>query len=151
MRFLGLAFILSAVIMGRVNTSPAGASVPGASLSSRSCPAPDNYLCGTQKGDGTFFNPGLGACGITNTDSDLIAAISAQAFDNYPGATSNTDDNPICNMEVTAQFEGKEVTVAIVDLCPNCAGPTDLNFSPAAFEQLADLSLGRIAITWAWA
>lgn len=33
----------------------------------------------------------------------MIAAISAQAFDNFPGATSNPNDNPICFRPVTAQ------------------------------------------------
>jgi len=33
---------------------------------------------------GTWYDPGLGACGITNTDSDYIAAVSHSLFDTYP-------------------------------------------------------------------
>ena len=40
-----------------------------------------------------------------------------------------------------------EVTVRIVDLCPECqAGHLDL--SREAFAQIADLPLGRVSITW---
>ena len=47
--------------------------------------------------------------------------------------------------------QGKSVNVMIVDACGGCSGSTDLDFSPAAFSQLADESLGRIDITWEWA
>ena len=33
---------------------------------------------------GTFYAPGLGACGVFNTASDLIVAIGHDLFDNYP-------------------------------------------------------------------
>ena len=33
---------------------------------------------------GTYYATGLGACGITNTDTDYIAAVSHTLFDNYP-------------------------------------------------------------------
>lgn len=32
----------------------------------------------------TFYATGLGACGITNTDSDYIAAVSHILYDSYP-------------------------------------------------------------------
>jgi hypothetical protein len=34
----------------------------------------------THTGDVTFFAPGLGACGITNSASDLMVAVSTQFF-----------------------------------------------------------------------
>ena len=43
---------------------------------------------------------------------------------------------------------GKSVTIAITDRCVGCA-EWDLDFSPAAFSQLADESVGRIhGMTW---
>ena len=54
---------------------------------------------------GTFYDVGLGACGKTNVASDLVAAISHQAFDNYPGHTANPNQNPICNRKVKATCE----------------------------------------------
>ncbi|KAF7293353.1 Barwin-like endoglucanase [Mycena kentingensis (nom. inval.)] len=100
-------------------------------------------------GDGTFYAAGLGACGITNTDADLIAAVGYQTFDSYPGATGNPNSNPICGKEVVATYQGKSVTVKITDRCAGCAGAADLDFTPTAFNMLADASVGRISgMTW---
>ncbi|KAF9521101.1 hypothetical protein BS47DRAFT_1386792 [Hydnum rufescens UP504] len=128
---------------------------------------------GTHSGDGTFFAPGLGACGIFNTGGDFITAISASLFEfvprfpsvywqipsnlvadssssSYPGATANPNNNPVCNKKVTATYQGKSVTVAITDRCAGCAGEFDLDLSPAAFDVLAAPAVGRIPITWTW-
>ena len=43
---------------------------------------------------------------------------------------------------------GKSVKVQITDRCEACA-EWDLDFSPAAFQQLADESIGRLhGVTW---
>ncbi|KAI0348483.1 barwin-like endoglucanase, partial [Trametopsis cervina] len=93
---------------------------------------------------GTFYATGLGACGITNTDSDFIAAVSHDFFDTFPGYNGlNPNNNPLCNKKVQVEYQGKTVTVAITDRCTGCQKP-DLDFSPAAFNTLADPSIGRI-------
>ncbi|KLO11971.1 plant expansin [Schizopora paradoxa] len=108
-----------------------------------------SVLTETHTGDATFFEPGLGACGKTNGPNDLIAAASHELFDTFPGATANPNNNPICGRSVTAHANGKSVTVKIVDRCAGCSGEGDLDFSPAAFEHLAALSVGRIhGMTW---
>ncbi|CAK5264142.1 unnamed protein product [Mycena citricolor] len=100
-------------------------------------------------GSGTFFNPGLGACGIFNTNADFIVAVSAFVFDTFPGATSNPNANPICGRRIVANFQGRSVVATVTDRCAGCAGTGDLDFSPAAFSQLADPSVGRIfGVTW---
>ena len=44
--------------------------------------------------------------------------------------------------------QGKSVTAEVVDSCPGC-GYYDLDFSPAAFEKLAPLSVGRLyGVSW---
>ena len=60
-----------------------------------------SFMVGTQKGEGTFYSSmslsslfcyscsfvptaGLGACGVTNKDTDHIAAVSYLLFDAYP-------------------------------------------------------------------
>ncbi|KIK93652.1 hypothetical protein PAXRUDRAFT_828753 [Paxillus rubicundulus Ve08.2h10] len=109
-----------------------------------------SFMIGTQGGQGTYYETGLGACGITNTDTQYIAAVSHLLFDAYPGYDGvNPNDNPVCNQKVTATYQGKSVQVTITDRCTGCA-LTDLDFSPAAFDGLADPSLGRIAISWIW-
>ncbi|KAI0330553.1 hypothetical protein GY45DRAFT_1323494 [Cubamyces sp. BRFM 1775] len=110
-----------------------------------------SWLSGTQSGDGTYYATGLGACGITNHDSDYIAAVSHLLFDNYPGYDgANPNNNPVCNRKIKATYQGKSVTITVTDRCTGCA-VTDLDFSPSAFSQLADFAVGRLHdMTWVW-
>jgi len=128
--------------------SPTSSAAKPASTSGGNLPS---YLVGTQTGQGTYYGTGLGACGITNNDSQYIAAVSHLLFDTFPGYTSgNPNNNPICGKQVTAHYQGKSVTVTITDRCVGCA-ITDLDFSPSAFSQIADQSIGRISdMTWDW-
>ncbi|GJJ08850.1 hypothetical protein Clacol_003070 [Clathrus columnatus] len=101
-------------------------------------------------GQFTFYNTGLGACGITNNDNDLIAAASQHLFDIYPGATANPNNNPICGKKVKLTYQGNSVAVTITDRCVACA-QKDLDLSPAAFLKLAPFALGRLSGgTWEW-
>jgi len=50
---------------------------------------PYNDLCptffvGTNTGETTFYNTGMTACGIFNTDDEYIAAVSIELFYDYP-------------------------------------------------------------------
>ncbi|KAJ7292243.1 plant expansin [Mycena rebaudengoi] len=93
----------------------------------------------TFSGTATFYTPGLGACGVTNTEQDLIVAVGPDFF-----------ANSICGQQLRATFEDKEVIVTVQDECNVCSG-TDLDFSPAAFEQLADLSVGLLkGVQWSF-
>ncbi|PPQ64402.1 hypothetical protein CVT26_002109 [Gymnopilus dilepis] len=129
-------------------TAPAKAPSSGnTSGSSSNLPS---FLVGTQTGDGTFYSTGLGACGITNKDTDYIAAVSHLLFDTFPGAGVNPNLNPVCNKRIKATYQGKSVTITVTDRCTGCA-ITDLDFSPSAFDQLADESVGRLhGMTWDW-
>ncbi|KAF8446014.1 RlpA-like double-psi beta-barrel-protein domain-containing protein-containing protein, partial [Boletus edulis BED1] len=99
---------------------------------------------------GTYYATGLGACGITNNDGQHIAAVSHVLFDAFPGyAGVNPNTNPVCGKQVTVTYQGKTVTVTITDRCEACQ-VTDLDFSPSAFDILADPSVGRIDMTWDW-
>ncbi|KAH9959285.1 RlpA-like double-psi beta-barrel-protein domain-containing protein-containing protein [Lactifluus volemus] len=109
-----------------------------------------DFLCGSQIGQGTWYQTGLGACGITNKDSDHIVAVSHSVFDVYPGYTgANPNDNPICGKQIQANYQGKSVIVTVTDRCVSC-DMTDLDFSPSVFRELADPSVGRIGVTWSW-
>jgi len=101
----------------------------------------------TRTGRTTFYNPGLGACGTTNTDASMVAAMNAPTFNNYPGAGTNPNTNPICGKKVTVKYKGKSVVVKVVDKCPTC-GPDAIDLSPSAFKKLAPLSVGHIRATW---
>lgn len=101
---------------------------------------------GTFHGDGTYYNPYVGACGWTNTDDDLIVAISQQRY-NKEIVNGNSNNNPLCGKKLRVSYEGKSVDVKIVDSCPGCS-ENSLDLSPAAFSKIADKDLGRIKIDW---
>ena len=115
----------------------------------------------------TFYEAGLGSCGFQNTDADFIVAVDIATIQSFPGATANPnayaspqfpvrthslgispDRNPMCGRQMQVTAAGKSVTVMVADTCPSCAvGSVDL--SPSAFQQLADLSVGRLHdISW---
>jgi len=97
--------------------------------------APASYT-----GDGTYYQPGLGACGKTNGPTDLIVAVSAGYFDSHRAT--------VCGKAFTVRYRGKSVKVQVVDRCAGCA-MGDLDLSPAAFKHLAPLAVGRIhGVNW---
>ncbi|TFK45284.1 barwin-like endoglucanase [Heliocybe sulcata] len=94
-------------------------------------------LASAGSGDGTWFTPGLGACGATSASTDLIVALSPSEF--ASGAH--------CYKHITITFNGKTTDATVVDECPGCeVGSLDL--SPAAFSALASLGAGRIKVDW---
>jgi expansin (peptidoglycan-binding protein) len=70
-------------------------------------------------------------------------------YDSYPGYNGgNPNQNPLCGKNARVTYQGKTVTVTLTDRCQGCAYG-DLDFSPHAFSQLADQSVGRISgISW---
>ncbi|KAI0665519.1 RlpA-like double-psi beta-barrel-protein domain-containing protein-containing protein [Trametes maxima] len=100
-------------------------------------------------GDATFYEAGLGSCGIFNTDADFIVAVDPSTFDTFPGAGANPNANPICGKALTATGpDGKTVTVTVTDRCAGCA-PGSIDLTPTAFQQLASLDVGRLhGVTW---
>ncbi|KAH6917310.1 riboflavin aldehyde-forming enzyme [Coprinopsis sp. MPI-PUGE-AT-0042] len=139
--------------------SPAPAPEPVTSAAPSPAPAPaqpvddsaPSFMRGTQTGEGTYYDTGLGACGETNNDGDYIAAVSHELFDNFPGyGRVNPNLNPMCGRSVTVSYQGRSITVRLVDRCTACK-LTDLDFSPAAFKDLAPNGDGRIhGMTWTW-
>lgn len=120
--------------------------------SSTYIPNPTNKAL--QTGDATYYAPGLGVCGIDSTDADAIVAVSWQVFDAVQ-VGGNPNNNPLCGRKVWAtrvrEETGKNVSVVatVVDRCTGCQ-PTDLDFSSALFDILANHDLGRVRVSWAW-
>jgi hypothetical protein len=88
-------------------------------------------------GDMTYYAPGLGSCGGTNSESDAVVALSV---DQYNGADP-------CGKTITVNLNGQTTTATVVDKCMGCADD-DIDVSPSVFELLASLDVGRIAVTW---
>ncbi|KAI8985145.1 RlpA-like double-psi beta-barrel-protein domain-containing protein-containing protein, partial [Pilobolus umbonatus] len=97
------------------------------------------------RGDGTFYQPGLGSCGIVNDEYDLIAALNAPQMKN--GA--NPNNNPTCGKYIKVTGPLGTVRVKIVDTCPPCV-KGDVDLSPAAFGRIAEFDDGRVDISWVW-
>ncbi|KAG5647495.1 hypothetical protein DXG03_009432 [Asterophora parasitica] len=109
-----------------------------------------SFMVGVQAGQGTFYDTGLGACGIVNRDTDYIAAVSHLLFDNFPGYNGqNPNKNPMCGRRVRVTYRGKSIVVALTDRCEACA-QVDLDLSPSAFSELAAFGTGRINLEWEW-
>lgn len=95
-------------------------------------------------GDMTYFAPGLGSCGATSTDTDMIVAISAARMN----SGGNPSNNPLCFKHITiTNSQGVSQDATIVDTCPGCAEDA-IDVSQAVFEALAPLDEGRVQVQW---
>jgi expansin len=85
-----------------------------------------------------YFATGDGACLFGPSPSDLmVAAMDTQYF----------DDSAFCGAYIHVVGPQGEVTVRIVDWCPNCLS-SHVDLSQEAFAQIADISQGIVPITW---
>ncbi|GAW21018.1 hypothetical protein ANO14919_105310 [Xylariales sp. No.14919] len=88
-------------------------------------------------GDMTYYQPGLGACGQTNSDSEHVVAMSPSEFQGNCGKT------------ITITKGGKTATAKVVDKCPSCASGS-IDVSSTVFQSLVDLAVGRTTVTWSF-
>ncbi len=143
------------VLAGDANTlaDPIG---PAAARASRSAAPIFEALPGSQApqhvGQGTFFNPGLGACGHTDNDSSLIVALAASDFDEAtPNGSPNR--NPVCGKKIKITRGDRAATSTVIatvdDRCQSCQ-TGDVDMSISVFDQIADPSEGRVPVQWAW-
>ena len=89
-------------------------------------------------GDGTYYAAdGTGNCGFDKS-ADLMV-----------GAMNHTDyaASAVCGECVAITGPKGVVTIAIVDQCPECK-PGDIDLSQEAFAKIADVSAGRVSISW---
>lgn len=98
-------------------------------------------------GVATFYSVSADNCGTSSTDSDFVCAISKQLYDTL---TNNEDISQYCGKTIDITYNGKTITVKVVDSCESCDA-NHLDLSPSAFQALANPDLGVIDITWVWA
>ncbi|KAI0878143.1 RlpA-like double-psi beta-barrel-protein domain-containing protein-containing protein [Hypoxylon argillaceum] len=91
----------------------------------------------TFTGDITYYQPGLGACGQTNSDSEAVVAMSPSQY------------NGNCGKFITITKNGKKARAKVVDKCPSCASGA-IDVSSTVFKSLADLSVGRTTVSWSF-
>jgi expansin (peptidoglycan-binding protein) len=92
----------------------------------------------TYRGEGTFYGAtGVGNCSYDATGDTGIAALNHTDYGN----------SAMCGAYLRVAGPLGEVTVKIVDRCPECA-PGDVDLSQAAFARIANPSAGRVPISW---
>ena len=90
-------------------------------------------------GQATYYNAtGDGSCMFGPSPGDLmVCAMNSAEY----------DTGSVCGASIHITGPVGEVTVRIVDLCPECPrGNVDL--SKQAFAKIADTIQGRVAVTW---
>lgn len=93
----------------------------------------------TFNGEGTYyFGDGSGACLFPPVPGNLLYAAM-----NYP-QFGNAD---FCGAYIKVTGPLGSVIVRIVDMCPECQHG-DIDMSPEAFAQIAELPQGRVPISW---
>lgn len=122
---------------GATSSGPGGSTTSGVGGGEPvSCGEPQ-----THEGEGTYYAAdGSGNCSFPATPGDLLVA--AMNHTDYAASAA-------CGACIRATGPSGEVTVRIVDRCPECP-PGDVDFSPEAFAQIAELSAGRVPISWHW-
>ena len=98
------------------------------------------------------FNPILLSSAVTPVSTPTTTLFAARRS----RLTVRTSSRALlCQTKILTWFfsitdQGKSVTITVTDRCEACK-ITDLDFSPTAFSQLADQSIGRISgMTWNW-
>jgi len=89
----------------------------------------------TGSGRGTWYEPGLGSCGKTNSRADAVVALSTNFGKQY------------CGKSISISYGGKTTNAVVEDSCPSC-GNGDVDMSPAVFDKLASLDVGKIQMKW---
>jgi hypothetical protein len=128
-------------------------SAPAATTSSSSSGASSGLAAsGTEySGDLTWYDVGLGACGLTSTSDEAIVAISQEIFDSADYKTANPNLNPLCGKFVTIKGKnGQTYQAKVVDRCVGCA-EADLDLSQDFFNTVTSHGDGRVSgMSWSW-
>lgn len=98
----------------------------------------------------TYFTPAVGACGFTNTEADMVAAISHELWDKVQvGANPNT--NPLCGKRLRLTGPLGTVDVTVADRCPDSTCTLwNVDASKGAYLKIAQEKDGRVPLTWQW-
>lgn len=98
----------------------------------------NNWWNETHSGDATYYNAnGTGACSFDVSTDLNIGAMNAVDYGN----------SEVCGSCVELTGPKGNLTIKIVDLCPECK-KGDIDLSQEAFTQIANLEEGRVDITW---
>ena len=132
--------LLLASLLAACGSDSTGGSAPGVGTSDGgSSGGAGNYVGNSESGRATYYAAdGSGNCGFDPSPNDLdVAAMDDPEWSN----------SAVCGECVAVTGPKGNVTVRIVDRCPECeAGHLDL--SQSAFAKIADVSAGNVPISW---
>jgi expansin (peptidoglycan-binding protein) len=136
------AFLLGVALLcgcGSSGTSNAGGASPDADGGGSNDGGTPISLGQPEQGVATYYAAdGSGNCSFDPSPNDLnVAAMDAAEY----------DGSAVCGECVSVTGPKGQVTVRIVDQCPGCE-KGHLDLSQQAFAQIADVSAGRVPITW---
>lgn len=132
------ACVLALVACGSSSTG-AGGSGSGSSSSGGGGSSSGGISSQPEQGVATYYAAtGDGACSFGPSPNDLNVAAMDQP---------EWNGSAVCGECVAITGPKGSVTVRIVDLCPECE-PGHLDLSQQAFAQIADVSAGKVPITW---
>ncbi|PJN29531.1 hypothetical protein CG736_03110 [Kitasatospora sp. CB02891] len=92
-------------------------------------------------GRATYYDVGLGACGVRSSSGDMVVALNSAEFGSgYPG--------PHCFQKIRIQHGTRSIVATIVDVAPG-ASFHGLDLSAGAFRALGgDAYDGVIEVSW---
>lgn len=135
--FASIAFtVLAAVASAAPVTVPVGNSFAAADI----VPSTTFAAAAQSAGEATYYATGLGACGWTNTEDEMVVALNVHDW-----------TNEACGqyVEITDSTTGNVQKARIVDKCPGCASG-DLDMTEKLFSALSNgnTDQGRFKMTW---
>ncbi|WP_063807742.1 cysteine/serine endopeptidase inhibitor, partial [Streptomyces corchorusii] len=97
-------------------------------------------------GQMTYYNDsGYGACGtVVDAATQDLVAVSHEWW-----TAANPNEDRLCHgVSVQVSYQGKSITVPVMDMCPSCDAE-HIDLSQSAFQRLAPLDKGLVdGITW---
>ncbi|KAG9190630.1 hypothetical protein G6011_08718 [Alternaria panax] len=94
-----------------------------------------------------------GACGEPLTDDMKVVAIGQGAWNAMGGTThdvmTGASTNPWCGKQIQIEYQGKTANAKIMDLCPGCTHPNDIDLSHAVWKDLGLTEITRYnGVNW---
>lgn len=125
------------------SAAPVSSAAPAPSaVANTGTPAPRSCSNGECIGDVTWYETGMGACGLVSGSDDPIVAVSTEVFDPKTPA-GNPNKNPLCGQKISISYNDQTFSATIIDRCVGCE-EGDLDLSQGFFNSVTNNGDGRV-------